>query len=164
MSAVILALFNDFKSADRARPALIHDGFPTDRVELTARREPGPAGLEPAKSPNVKFSEYFHVLFGRGEERKQSEQLSDLVVEHDAAAVAVLPRGEIEVRRAIELLSQAHPGEVLRHDLKKHAMEFAASSHRSPWIRNFWIEPHPGEPECIYCRLFPGSAHGTHSR
>jgi hypothetical protein len=93
--------------AQSARLALIRDGFPTDLVELTARREPGPAGLEPAHSPRDKFAQYFQVLFGRGEE--QSQRLAKLIIEHGAAALAVLPRGEIETRRAIELLSQAHP-------------------------------------------------------
>lgn len=163
MSAVVLAVFNDFKSADRARLALIHDGFPTDRVELTARREPGPAGLEPAESLRDRFSQYFHVLFGRGDEAKQSERLAKLILEHGAAAVAVMPRGEVEVGRVIELLSQAHPQEVLQHDLAKQTLEFAASADASPWIRHFWLKPHGGEPDCIYCRLFPGSAHETHA-
>ena len=162
MSAVILAVFGALDAADRARLALVHDGFPTDRVELTARGEPGPAELEPGGSPHERFSQYFHVLFGRGEQAKQSERLTALIIEHGAAAVAVLPRGDIETRRALELLSQAHPSEVLEHDLTKHSLEFASSPHEAPWIRSFWVKPRPGEPECIYCRLFPGSAHETH--
>ncbi|MBW4051796.1 MAG: hypothetical protein HIU85_10080 [Proteobacteria bacterium] len=163
MSAVILAVFGGFEAADRARLALIHDGFPTDRVELTARLEPGSAGLEPGGSQRERFSQYFHVLFGRGEEAEQSQRLTQLLIEHSAAAVAVLPRGDIEIRRALELLSQAHPRELLRHDLERHLLEFASSSHEAPWIRSFWVKPGPDEPECIYCRLFPGSAHETHA-
>lgn len=163
MSAVVLAVFGSFEAADRARLALIHDGFPTDRVELAARVEPGPAGLGPGGSPRERFSQFFHVLFGGGEERPESERLTQLIIEHGAAAVAVLPRGDIENRRALELLSQSHPREMLRHDLEKHLLEFASSSREAPWIRNFWVKPGPDEPECIYCRLFPGSAHETHA-
>ena len=36
MSAVILAVFNDYETAERVRVMLVRDGFPTDRVELTA--------------------------------------------------------------------------------------------------------------------------------
>ncbi len=163
MSAVIVAVFDELQAGEGARLALIHDGFPTDRVELTAREEPGPAGLEPAQSPADRFSQYFHVLFGRGEKESESERLSKLIIESGAAAVAVLPRGAIEVRRALELLSQAHPRQLLEHDLGKQSLEFAASSHESPWIRSFWVKPRPGDPDCIYCRLFPGSAHETHA-
>ncbi|HET9106542.1 MAG TPA: hypothetical protein VFN79_05070 [Steroidobacteraceae bacterium] len=163
MSAVILAVFGSFDAADRARLALVHDGFPTDRVGLTARLEPGPAGLEPGGSQRERFSQFFHVLFGRGEERQEPERLTQLVLEHGAAAVSVLPRGDIENRRALELLSQAHPREVLRHDLEKHLLEFASSSHEAPWIRSLWVKPAADEPECIYCRLFPGSAHEKHA-
>jgi hypothetical protein len=162
MSAVLLAVFTDFETADRARLQLIEDGFPTDRVALTSSREPGPAGVEPAPRPREKFVQYFHALFGRGEEAKQAQRLAELVVEHGAAAVTVLPRGVVETRRAIELLVHAHPQEVLEHDLDKQRFEFASASHNSPWIRSFWVEHRPGEPDCIYCRLFPGSAHETH--
>ena len=36
MSAVLLAVFNDYETADRVRLELFRDGFPTDRVDLTA--------------------------------------------------------------------------------------------------------------------------------
>jgi len=36
MSAVLLAVFNDYETADRMRVTLVKDGFPTDRVHLTA--------------------------------------------------------------------------------------------------------------------------------
>jgi hypothetical protein len=41
MSAVLLAVFNEYGVADRVRTKLVGDGFPTDRVELTASCEPG---------------------------------------------------------------------------------------------------------------------------
>ena len=50
MSAVILAVFNDFETAERVRVSLVRDGFPTDRVELTAPCELGRAACEPAAS------------------------------------------------------------------------------------------------------------------
>lgn len=132
-------------------------------MELTAGLEPGPAGLEPGGSQRERFSQFFHVLLGDGAARQEPERLTQLILEHGAAAVAVLPRGEIENRRALELLSQGHPRELLRHDLERHLLEFASSAHESPWIRSFWVKPGPDAPECIYCRLFPGSAHETHA-
>jgi hypothetical protein len=54
MSAVLLAVFNDYDAADRVRVTLVRDGFPTDRVHLTAACELGCAGLEPASSAHAK--------------------------------------------------------------------------------------------------------------
>ena len=47
MSAVLLAVFNDYACADQVRMDLFHDGFPTDRVELTACCELGRAAYHP---------------------------------------------------------------------------------------------------------------------
>ena len=41
MSAVLLAVFSQYGDADRVRTRLVRDGFPTDRVELTARSDRG---------------------------------------------------------------------------------------------------------------------------
>src|SRR5437016_5537340 len=45
MSAVLLAVFNDYETAERVRVILVRDGFPTDRVELTASCDLGRAAL-----------------------------------------------------------------------------------------------------------------------
>jgi hypothetical protein len=45
MSSVLLAVFNDYETAERIRVMLVRDGFPTDRVELTA--PPGPGTRRP---------------------------------------------------------------------------------------------------------------------
>ena len=63
MSAVLLAVFNDYDAADRVRLQLVRDGFPTDRVELTASCEPGRAGLHPAEEPHDRFMQYYRTLF-----------------------------------------------------------------------------------------------------
>jgi hypothetical protein len=55
MSAVILAVFNDYETADRVRTNLVRDGFPTDRVELTAPCELGRVACEPAHSWSVEM-------------------------------------------------------------------------------------------------------------
>jgi hypothetical protein len=39
MSAVLLAVFNDYEAAERVRIDLVRDGFPTDRVADHPRRE-----------------------------------------------------------------------------------------------------------------------------
>ena len=55
MSAVLLAVFNRFEDAERVRTRLVQDGFPTDRVELTATTEKGRAGLQPASTAESQF-------------------------------------------------------------------------------------------------------------
>ena len=69
MSAVLLAIFNDYTIADQVRMELFHDGFPTDRVELTACCELGRAALQPDDSPHGKCVKYFRALLPSEDER-----------------------------------------------------------------------------------------------
>jgi len=161
MSAVLLAVFNDFETAERARLALFRDGFPTDRIQLTARDEPGHAASEPGMSLHDRFAQYFRTLFAHADGAQHAHRLAERI-ESGAAAITVLPRGGIEVRRAAELLGHARPDELLERDLQNQSWEFAAAPHNLPWVRTLWVESGPDAPHCIYCRLFPGSAHDSH--
>jgi hypothetical protein len=152
MSAVLLAVFDDYASASRVRIDLIRDGFPTDRVELTARCEPGRAGLQPAASAHHKFVQYFRTLFNREDERSRADLLAARV-DQGIATVAVHPRGATETVRATELLEKAAAGEILQHDLENQKWEHAAAAREGPWIRHLWIEK-PHKADCIYCRMF----------
>jgi hypothetical protein len=155
MSAVLLAVFNDYETAERVRVTLFQDGFPTDRVELTAACELGRAGVAPADSPHGKCVQYFRTLLKHEDERHYPEILARRV-DDGAATIAVLPRGAIETERATEILQQAHPVDVVRHDCTKHGWEHAAAKRGGVyWIYHVWIE---GAPDCIYCRLFPGKS------
>lgn len=157
MSAVLLAVFNDYEAADQARLELVRDGFPTDRVELTAAREPGRAGIEPALSLHDKFAQYFRTLLSSENERDYVEVLANRV-EGGAATITVHPRGWVETERATEILEHSEPVEVVRHDLANQAMEYAAAPHDGPWIRHIWLEA-DHDADCIYCRLL-GPSHG----
>ncbi|HEY4212661.1 MAG TPA: hypothetical protein VGM84_14365 [Steroidobacteraceae bacterium] len=157
MSAVLVAVFNSYEVASRVRVQLFRDGFPTDRVELTARCEMGRAGIAPAELPRDKFYQYFRTLFSRENEREFVEGLVQRI-ENGGATITVHPRGMVETTRATELLIGAEPVDMLEHDLAHQPWEYAASNGSSPpWITNFWLEPDP-DCHCIYCRLFEGGS------
>jgi len=157
MSAVLLALFKDYDTAERVRVELVTDGFPTDRVDLTACCEPGRALLEPAESLHGKLAQYFGTLFTLEDERHYADLLADRV-ESGAATITVHPRGPVETSRAAEILKGCGAMDVAQHDVVHQAFEHAAARYDRPWVRNFWIES-TVEADCIYCRLFPGGSH-----
>jgi hypothetical protein len=157
MSAVILAVFDEYSVADRVRTRLVSDGFPTDRVELTASREPGRAGLQPAASEHERFVAYFRTLLGAEDERPFVEGLAERI-EGGAATITVHPRGAIETERAAEILEGAGAVEVVGHDLQNQSFEHAASRGDGYWVRHFMLD-NPTGADCIYCRLFPGHRH-----
>jgi hypothetical protein len=152
MSAVLLAVFNDYETADRVRVELVRDGFPTDRVELTATCEPGRAGLLPAELPHDQFMQYYRTLFKSVDDFPYIEDLVGRV-DSGAATVAVHPRGDIEADRAAKIFQSCGPMEVTHRDLAKRGFERAASTADHPWIKHLWLE-WKGDAHCIYCRLF----------
>ena len=156
MSAVLLAVLDDHPVAERVRVALVRDGFPTDRVELTACCEPGRAGLGPAACPYDRLVQYFGMLLTLEGEQHYAEQLAEHLLK-GAATITVHPRGAIETARALAILEDAGAVKVISHDLANQLLERAAAKHEHPWIRNFWIET-TSETDCIYCRLFKGAS------
>ena len=158
MGAVILAVFNGYETADRVRANLVRDGFPTDRVELTASCELGRTACEPASSAHDKCVQYYRTLLRNKGEEHYPEMLA-LRIDSGAATVTVQPRGAIEIVRATEILQDAHPVDVVAHDLANLGWEHAASKHGGKyWVQHVWLDASP-ETDCIYCRLFPGSSH-----
>ena len=136
MSAVLLAVFNEYPTAEQVHTQLVKDGFPTDRVALTAFSNPGRAAEQPAASRRAKFEQYFRTLL----KDRQEGSFVDALLERlndGAAAVTVQPRGEIETVRAVEILEDAGAAEVVGHDLEEQSFEQAASRDDRPWVRYF---------------------------
>lgn len=153
MSAVLLAVFNDYEAAHRVRMELVRDGFPTDRVELTAACEPGRAGIIPAEPPHAKYVRYFRTLFKSEADQGYVEVLAERI-DCGAATVTVHPRGQVETMRASELFELGAPVEVAHRDLGSQTWEYAASPEEHiPWVKHLWPED-KGDSHCLYCRLF----------
>jgi hypothetical protein len=153
MSAVLLAVFDEYEAADRVRLELVRDGFPTDRVELTAACEPGRAGCQPADLLRDRFVQYFCTLLKSDADRQYVEVLAGRIDGGGAVTVAVHPRGTIETHRATKIIESAAPAEVVHRKLHAWTWGHAAARAEQPWIKHLWIE-FKGEAHCIYCRLF----------
>lgn len=130
MGAVVAALFQDHATADRVRTALVSGGFPTDRVQLTSEAEPGQAALMPASNKSQQLQDYFARIFPETNEQEQVRTFVD-GVRHGNAALVVQPRGDVETRQALEVLSSSQPIQLCKHDLDKQGMEKAASEASS---------------------------------
>jgi len=126
MGALVAALYKDHATADQVRTALIQDGFATDRVQLTSPREPGPAGLTPSSDRTAQLQQYFTQVFPDADETSEVSTFVD-GVSHGNAAVVVHPRGDVEVDRALNILSASEPIQMREHDLRNQGMERAAS-------------------------------------
>jgi hypothetical protein len=133
MSAVLAALFADHETAQNVRTHLVRDGFPTDRVSLTSRQEPGQAHVVPASSISEKLVQHFRQFF-QGPEAEHCAQLFARGVLEGRSVIAVQPRGDIETQRALEILQQASPLELRESDLDSQTMERAASPMDTPVI------------------------------
>jgi len=128
------------------RTRLVEDGFPTDRVELASRQDPGHADVVPAKDIADKLRLHFRQLFPAEEDAEATEVLCRGILE-GRAVIAVHPRGDIETQRAREILEQADPVELRARDLDKQPMERAASPDNETIIPNVRkILLGPGKP------------------
>jgi hypothetical protein len=156
MSAVIIAVFNDHDTAEGVLISLVRDGFPTDRVTLTAERHLGRAGHAPAETQHGKCVQYFNMLL-KGDGKQHYPELLARYIAGGAATVTVHPRGTFETQRATEILQQARPVDVVGRDLTNHGWNRAAGKHTGYWVQHVWLEPSP-DTDCIYCRLFPVNA------
>ena len=128
MATVLVAIYQDFSTAERVRTELVGDGFPTDRVELTSKQEPGQAGNMPGDSPIDRFRKYFDTLFDQDGEGVVS--FGDSFARHiadGATAITVHPRGEVEIDRATHILERHRPMELERQGLDETTYERAAT-------------------------------------
>jgi hypothetical protein len=136
MSAVVAALFKDHATAEQVRTALVSEGFPTDRVQLTSETEPGQAALSPSGGKADQLRDYFSQLFPESNEREHVRAFVD-GVRHGNAVVVVHPRGDIETQRAVGVLSSSGAIELREHDLANQTMEKAASEGSSTIVGHF---------------------------
>lgn len=157
MSAVMLAVFNRFSDAAQIRTELVSDGFPTDRVELTASREKGRAGVQPAGSSQGRFLQYFSTLLDHDDERAFVQQLAERVADGSIATIAVHPRGELETSRATQILENRGALQVVAHELKNQALEHAASPQTRSWLA-YLIPDHTADAGRFYLRQLPDKA------
>lgn len=153
MSAVLVAAFSDHATAERVRTRLVQDGFPTDRVQLTSCQELGQVKLVPRASLSEKLAEYFGKLFQGGGgaangNAERSTRLFQNAVLEGKATIAVQPRGDIETRRALELLNDGGPVELRGSDLQSQTFEHAATETETPiftWMGK--VLAGPGAPD-----------------
>jgi hypothetical protein len=110
MPEVLVALYYSYGTADAVRAALVADGFPTDRVELTSQVDEGQAGALPAEAFSGRISQYFETLF-EGEDGGCIEFFTE-GLKRGGAVVAVHPRGAEEVERATAILQRHKPIEI----------------------------------------------------
>lgn len=143
MAAVLVALYDSYPTAERVRTELFHDGFPTDRVELTSLPEPGTAGMIAAEPATRRFRKYFETLFDEERHRGCAEYLAGRVA-GGAAVVTVHPRGEREIARATELLDRHDPLEIEREHLDQTTLEHASSTRSRSLIVQLVEGPRPG--------------------
>ena len=151
MSAVMVAIFNRFSDAESVRTELVKEGFPTDRVELTASTENERAGLQAADSSRGQFVQYYGALFDQEGERAFVEELAKRVASGSIVTIAVHPRGEIETSLATEILEKQGALQVVPHDLENQGFQSAASSETSPWL-DYLLPQHVGDAGRFYLR------------
>jgi hypothetical protein len=145
MSAVLVAVFNDHATAEGVRIRLVKDGFPTDRVELTSCQELGQVKLVPREGVAEKLTEYFRKLFHSSEHWVPTFQRA---VMEGKAALAVQPRGDVETKRALQLLNESGPVELRGVDLQNQTLEHAATEKEIPiftWMGK--VLAAPGAPD-----------------
>ena len=114
MTPVIVASFKEFGVAERVRTELVADGFPTDRVELTSRREAGQVDTEPGDSYWHKISNYFHAIFDQTGNYASADQFADQVRNGDSV-VTVHPRTDYEMDSARAILRKNAPLDFREH-------------------------------------------------
>jgi hypothetical protein len=150
MSAVLAAVFDSYATGQEVRTRLVKDGFPTDRVELTSLAELGQAKLVPREDTGQKVIEYFRKLFQSGSyaNAERWAALFQRAVLDGKAAVAVHPRGDTEIKRALELLNRGNPVELRAVDLENQTLEHAAAEGETPiftWMGK--VLAAPGAPD-----------------
>jgi hypothetical protein len=136
MSALVAALFKDHETAESVRTALVTEGFPTDRVQLTSASEPGPAALTPSGGKTDQLQSFFARIFPAADERAHLQSFVEGVRQGNAAVI-VHPRGEIETQRALGILSSSDPIQMRKHDLANQSLERAASKASSTVLGKF---------------------------
>jgi hypothetical protein len=138
MSAVLVAVYIDHSTAETVRSRLVSDGFPTDRVDLTSQTDLGQAKLVPRSTVGDQLTEYFRkILQVDSSDDQRSVHLMERAVLDGKALLVVQPRGEVEIKRATELLREGDPLDMTGTDLNDTTMEQAATAGKPSAIT--WV-------------------------
>ncbi len=104
----------------------------------------------PMRGLSDKLKAYFDSLF-QGSYRGEGEQWALIFqrsVLEGKAVVAVQPRGDVETKRALEVMNREGPVEVRGKDLAKQTLEHAATETETPiftWMGK--VLAAPGAPD-----------------
>jgi hypothetical protein len=116
MAEVMIAVYGNYADAVRLRTALVSDGFPTDRIDVTSGREHGYAGVGPADTPRGRLEDYFgNLLKDKPDAPECVTQIASRLLD-GSSAVTIHPRGQPEIEQVRRILDR-HPPQLLHEQL-----------------------------------------------
>ena len=104
----IIALYRSQESAERARVRLHKEGFATDRLDVISSQSKGRAVDFPGQSRDEDLFAHFRVLLDDEREGPLVDGIVDSI-RNGKAVLVVLPRGEVEIEQARDIIEAHEP-------------------------------------------------------